>query len=200
MAALVEPSETAARINLKKTSNNKTGNNDVKKGIAVVMGALAISGCKLVDSDEAGSSPLVGTWETNACAQMEGPEGAPIELWAKGLWSFYRSGALALRLDQYADPACTSPKRLVEDFEEPAQTPFSYVDFGEETLGDGLRGGRVLIMMDYDGTSFDAEGFYTINAGLLCFSHNLNFEPLGFLSSEAESTDIDFEKCLTKID
>lgn len=157
-----------------------------KTAVAVI--ALVISGCEVEQQNDS-PSPLVGTWLTDACEQMADAEGTPVEQWARGLYSFYSSGTLVARFNQYGDSGCTTATQLVDDLSEPAASPTSYRDLGEETLENGIAGGGVVIWAETDSTTYEFQGYYTVNNGSLCFSNKLNFDPLSISSSDAEGTD-----------
>lgn len=168
----------------------------LKHAVALIM--LVISGCE-VEQQKNSPSPLVGTWLTDACTQMTGDDGTPLEHWAQGLYTFYSSGTLAARFNQYADADCITPTLLVEDLSEPATSAISYQDLGEETLEGGIPGGKIVVRAETDSSTYEFQGYYAIDNGSLCFSHKLNFDPLSISSLDTEGTDIDFEKCLTRV-
>jgi hypothetical protein len=164
-----------------------------------------MAGCNSNDNS-AERSPLNGYWITDVCEHVEWNSDMPAympsnEMWVKGIYEFKYGGQIRQFLQYYPDSSCTGDIELYEPTLEPNKYP-TFADLGEETLEEGIQGGRILIdfPMIPNVLLGSVEGFYTINSGSLCFSQNLHFNAMSWGISEVGDTNIDFEQCLTWVD
>jgi hypothetical protein len=180
-------------------------NGSVMKLYLYMIVAFLMIGCN--SNENSGElSPLNGYWVTDACESVDWNNDMPAytdsnETWVKGIYEFRYGGQIRQFIQFYPDSSCTGDIELYEPTVEPGKSP-TFVDLGEETLEEGIQGGRIAIdfPMMPDVLLDSIEGFYTINSGSLCFSRNLHFSAMSWGITEWEETNIDFEKCLTWID
>ena len=167
----------------------------MSKYFAIGVGLLIVAGCRGTNNQ---SSPLVGSWLTDACSQMTESNGDVLDIWGRGVYQFYANGAVVPRARLYSDSSCSGNFELLSQLDV-SNTPFSFEDCGEEALEEGVDGGRLIFSIVVDGEMNDIEGFYYLNDGVLCLSDNINLEPFAISSSSLELESIDFEKCLSRL-
>jgi len=161
----------------------------MKKYLALLI-PIFISSC-----DSNNNVQLIGEWSTEACEQASSIFGPYENLWGRGKYEFEVTSTIKTSYRFYADSTCTTGEILFEPENSGPSLP--YVDLGEVTLQEGIKGHQFNIIYQTDVVNI-FEGFYTITNERLCFSDNLNFEPFSIISSEGETASIDFEKCLVK--
>ena len=165
--------------------------------VPIILLSIFLSGCHHDNSDN-DKSVLLGNWITEACEQSVNSDGGLINQWAQGIYLFQSNGDIEMSFRSFSDSSCSGE---YEPIQRTVVTNFSltFIDNGKVTLEEGIEGGSISVTFDFEEQNMVTEGFYTINSELLCFSDNLNFDPNGISTSEAEYSSIDFEKCMSKV-
>lgn len=164
-------------------------------GILSSLILLLLTGCE--NNNNGDQSPLLGAWVTESCDQASDSNGAPIDLWVKGLYEFTAQDTIRFGHEGYSDSNCTI---LVTTSTTPSEVGFStaYQDLGSQMLQEGVNGGGLLIGVSTGGEYLPIDGYYIINNNSLCFSDVFTFEALGFGISEVGLSAIDFDHCLIR--
>jgi len=165
-------------------------------GICLSIFWLLLSGCDSDSSSNNESSPLLGTWVTEACEQASDSNGALINLWLKGLYEFTAQGTILLGNETYSDSNCITLSSTIPL--NNGAIPAIYQDLGPTLLQEGIDGGGLSIEISAGAQLLSIDAFYTINNSALCFSDVFTFEALTFALSEAGTAAIDFNNCLTR--
>jgi hypothetical protein len=164
-----------------------------RRSIIFVIVALLTTGCN--SDNNTNSSPLLGIWITESCAQASDSNGMPVNVWVKALYEFTTFGTIRVGREVYTDSNCVTLSDTVDPAE--SQIPIRYADQGQVLLQEGITGGNLLIEMNDGAQLLSVEAFYTINNGALCFSDAFTFEATVFGISQSGTDAIDFNNCLT---
>jgi hypothetical protein len=163
------------------------------KHLILIAICLILSACSSSGND---TSPLVGTWFTQSCAQGTDSSGTPVDSWAIGKYEFTSDGLIKFDPVYYDDSQCIVQSQ--QPITTNTLTPPSYIDSGVVTLQEGIQGHSLSIVFQVPNDVFTIESFYTINNSVLCFSDTLTFEPLKFGFSQIGGDAINFNDCLVK--
>ena len=91
------------------------------------------------NNDASSTSPLIGVWVTEACAQASDSNGAPVNIWLKALYEFTNQDTILLGQERYCDSNCIT----LSGTDNPAEQIISitFKDQGSKTLQEGIDGG-----------------------------------------------------------
>jgi hypothetical protein len=151
-------------------------------------------GCGSSDHNQ---SALAGRWVTTSCEQPSDISGTSAEVWIKSIYEFTSEGAVLNGYYRYSDSNCEN----LSSSTPPAAFPkylVTYVDKSPQTLQEGIEGNALMLKVDMVDDSFSVDAFYTINAGVLCFSDAFDFGALSFGFSDMGTDAIDFTHCLRR--
>ena len=162
--------------------------------ITMLVISLSLTACK-GSSENNESSPIIGSWATQACAQLTDNNGAPINVWVKGYYDFTVNGSISFYREGYTDSNCTTEH---QNFIPGSFSVVTFKDNGATTLQEGIQGHKIFINFMHLSPNVSSNGFYTINNNTLCFSDTFVLEANRFGINQPDISDIDFNNCLVK--
>ncbi|HHI93231.1 MAG TPA: hypothetical protein ENK04_06915 [Gammaproteobacteria bacterium] len=168
------------------------------KLLTLIITSIIISACGNsgdTTSSTIGTSPITGVWFTQSCIQAADSSGALIPLWVIGKYEFTTDGFIQFSPVNYDDSQCLTKSQPPTTN---TLTPPTYIDKGETTLQEGIKGYAITIIFKVPNDVFTVDTFYTINNDTLCFSNTLTVEPLKFGFSQTGGDAINFNDCLIK--
>lgn len=154
-----------------------------------------LTSCSSSDNSQQNlNSPLLGSWETQACQEnINSSFNPPLATFSKATYEFLQNGDIMYSPNSYTDSTCTT---IAFNTLSPNHPVASFLDLGETTLEEGIPGNKLNIQIQTLDTILSTNGFFTINNNVLCFSYSYIFWPSSFGISVNERAPIDFSNCL----
>lgn len=140
---------------------------------------------------------IVGCWVTEACAQLTGQNGGPIEQWGNTKALFARDGSFKFSLQRFNNTSCAGkPNGTMA----PDNVRISYIAIEPKQDESGVEANQLAVTSIFgDEEPFDIQTLYLISDNYrLCLSENFMLTGHSLSVSQSNSQAIDFNSCLVR--